>query len=108
MKVVFRPINDRVLLQRLPDEQGLIRLTDAERSGKGVVLSTGPGKWMENENGDWWRRPLAVRPGDIVRFTARWNDLEGTALSEMIDVPDAVLIQEADIWWVEHHNQVCN
>jgi co-chaperonin GroES (HSP10) len=98
--ITFRPNSDRILVQRLSVE-GLIRLTDAEKSGKGVVLSTGPGKWLENENGDWWRRPVGIKPGDIIRFTGRWDDADGLALSAMLGIPDVALITEGDIWWKE-------
>jgi co-chaperonin GroES (HSP10) len=97
---MFTPLNDRILVQRLTPPS-LVALTDGDKSGKGVVLSTGPGKWMETSDGYPYRRPMQVKPGDVIRFTARWDDAEGAGLSEKFGIPDLALITEGDIWWVE-------
>jgi len=69
IKAQMKPLADRVLIKRI-EEPGLIKLTDATNSIKGVVLAVGPGK--RDEDGDLV--PLDVRPGDKVLFNSRWND----------------------------------
>lgn len=92
-------------MQRIPEPKGNVVLTDLEKSGKGVVLATGPGKWMETEEGEWWRRPMTVHAGDLVYFTPRWNDAEG--LGYQLG-PDEVLIYEADVLAVLHHANIAH
>src|SRR6266446_2066308 len=94
-------LDDRVLVRRMEDREGLI-LTDKPKGIKGIVLATGPGKWIP---GDWWkigecklramkaqvwpsllpreqeyewfpghRQPIEVQPGMSVLFNSKWND----------------------------------
>jgi chaperonin GroES len=76
----WQPMGDSVLIERLePIERkpgSEIVLTDIKHTGemllrKGRVLAVGPGK--RDEDGD--RVPCDVKPGDLVIFNARWNDL---------------------------------
>jgi hypothetical protein len=128
--------DDRVLVRRI-EEPSSILLTDKPKSIKGVVLAVGPGKWIpgtwwalgENdfcEHGDpidcgcthYWipgyRETPEVKPGQIVAFNSRWNDLshaenKGTGadgkgklerpLSYKLD-KNVHLIREADIFGV--------
>ena len=116
--------DDRVLV-RLIDEPSIILLTDKPKSIKGIVLAVGPGKWVP---GTWWhfltgerwrwidghREPVTVKPGQIVAFNSRWNDLthaenKGTGadgkgklerpLSYKLD-QNVHLIREADIFGI--------
>jgi hypothetical protein len=90
---------DHVLIRRV-EEPTSIRLTDAPKGIKGIVLAVGPGKWKD---GGWWkcnsghtdcagyehsvnskgdsyhwipgrREPLEVKPGMSVLFNSKWND----------------------------------
>ena len=83
----FRPLDDRVLIRRLPDLDVKSALFMPEcvilLSKRGVVVAVGPGK----RDKDGFRRPLAVRPNDIVYF-GRYTDF---------DDGEYLLIQEADI-----------
>jgi co-chaperonin GroES (HSP10) len=87
-------MEDQVFIERLEpidrDRTGQIVVTDMETADnkmllrKGRVLSVGPGKWIP---GTWWhfktgwewldgyREKPTVKPGDLVIFNARWNDL---------------------------------
>jgi co-chaperonin GroES (HSP10) len=77
----IEPLNDRILVRRLDSvtTSHLIIVPDAYRpkSGRGVVLATGPGKYLYMESGKKVRRPMGVKQGDVVTFGARWDDLEG-------------------------------
>jgi hypothetical protein len=129
--------DDRVLIRRIEEPSNLV-LTDRPKSIKGLVLAVGPGKWI---SGTWWkigpdefcnqhgypvdcgctyhwidgyRERVTVRPGQIVAFNSRWNDLshaenKGTGadgkgklerpLSYKLD-PLTHLIREADIFGI--------
>jgi hypothetical protein len=121
-----------VLVRRIEEPSGLV-LTDAPKSIKGVVVAVGPGKWVP---GTWWHglhrveetgfwdigwywtdgyhETPEVKPGMIVAFNSRWNDLahaenKGTGadgkgklerpLSYKLD-KNVHLIREADIFGV--------
>jgi hypothetical protein len=87
---------DRVLIRRM-EEPSFLHLTDAPKSIKGIVLATGPGKWIPGDwykVGEWfeWRKnkpmlkagdwewfpghyqPMEVKPGMSVLFNSKWND----------------------------------
>lgn len=66
----WKVTDDRVLVRRIEEPSNLL-LTDKPKSIKGVVLAVGPGKRDE----DGYREPVTVRPGQIVAFNSRWNDL---------------------------------
>ena len=83
-----RPLNDRVLIRRIADSgngSAIIALPESARvpSRRGVVVSVGPGK----RGADGSRRPLAVKPGNVIYF-GRYTDYDDGEL---------LLIQEADI-----------
>ena len=84
---MLRPLNDRVLVRRMPEPplSTLIVIPDIAKPASmlGVVVAVGPGKRLE----DGARLPLDVKPGDLVRW-GPYNDYEDD---------DLVLIQEADI-----------
>ena len=65
----IRPLHDRVLIQRIEEEQQarggiIIPDTAKEKPQRGKVIATGDGKINE----DGTRRPLDVKPGDQVLF----------------------------------------
>jgi chaperonin GroES len=97
MRYTIEPLDDRVLVRRIPEAEGLIIAPDIakELAGRGEVLAVGPGKMMKGG----WRRPVAVNIGDIVHFSSRWNDLPMSTITD-----DLVLIQEMDIAVVECRN----
>lgn len=87
----FRPLHDRILVRRLPDKRSsAIVLTDKERSLRGEVLATGPGKYCCDHGRI---RPTGVIPGQVVYF-GQYSDYEEG---------DVLLITEADIRGVEEN-----
>ena len=69
MATSIRPLHDRVLIQRIQEEQQarggiIIPDTAKEKPQQGKVIATGDGKINE----DGTRRPLDVKPGDQVLF----------------------------------------
>ena len=69
METSIRPLHDRVLIQRIEEEQQarggiIIPDTAKEKPQQGKVIATGDGKINE----DGTRRPLDVKPGDQVLF----------------------------------------
>lgn len=86
----IKPLHDRVLVRRVDLPQGLIVIPEQyrEASCEGQVVAVGPGK----RRPDGSREPMAVKPGDVVMFTGRWNDAADQLPS------DYTLIQQGDIW----------
>jgi co-chaperonin GroES (HSP10) len=115
----FKPLRDGVLVCLLPSRPhplGLIiqrehpafhdvvsKQTDGTHgdyrhvSAEGIVVSVGPGKL--NKTGKSFI-PTTLKPGDNITFTAGWDDLEGA-------IPGHVLIQEADVWWLNAKASDC-
>jgi chaperonin GroES len=83
----LRPMNDRVLVRRLPEPpiSALIIIPEVAQpdSMLGEVVAVGPGKRLPTGE----RLPLDVKPGDLVRW-GPWTDYDDGEL---------VLIQEGDI-----------
>lgn len=92
MKV--RPLNDRILVKRLPLEAQMSRIIapeiSREPSYRGIVMAVGPGK--RGKKGQ--RIPCDVKPGDVVLF-GQYTDFEQDNL---------VMIQEQDVRYVECQN----
>jgi chaperonin GroES len=88
----IKPINDRVVVERLEDEEktsGGIIIPDSakEKPQEGKVVSVGPGKVADH--GD--RLPLQVGAGDRVLFSKyAGNDVK-------IDGVDYIIMREDDI-----------
>jgi len=85
-----RPVADRVLLLRLPDDGSstlIIPDVAQQSSHRGKVERMGPGKF-DLKRGS--RKPLSVKLGDVVQYQSCDLD-DGTF----------VLIEEADILFVE-------
>jgi chaperonin GroES len=88
----FRPLHDRLLVQRLEEEEKskggiIIPDTAKEKPQQGRVLAVGPGR--RDENGELM--PLDVRSGDKVLFAK----YAGTEIK--IDGEDRVILREEDV-----------
>lgn len=88
----LRPLNDRVIVQRMESEQKtkggiIIPDTAKEKPQKGKVIAVGEGK--PGENGK--RIPLNVKEGDIVLFS-KYAGNEVT-----IDDQEYLIMREEDI-----------
>lgn len=92
MAKTIRPLNDRVLIQRLEAEQktaGGILIPDnaKEKPAEGKVVSVGSGKILD----DGSRRALEVKEGDRILF-GKWS---GTEVK--IEGVDYLLVKEEEI-----------
>ncbi|HXK23522.1 MAG TPA: co-chaperone GroES [Myxococcota bacterium] len=88
----FRPLHDRLLVQRLDEEQKsrggiIIPDTAKEKPQQGRVLAVGPGR--RDDKGEVV--PLDVRTGDTVMFAK----YAGTEIK--IDGEDRVILREEDV-----------
>lgn len=88
----IRPVNDRLLIQRLEEENrsaGGIIIPDSakEKPARGRVIAAGPGKIKEAGK----RIKLQVKKGDVVLF----SKYGGTEVK--IDGKDYLIIREDDI-----------
>ena len=88
----YRPLHDRLLVQRLDGEEKsrggiIIPDTAKEKPQQGRVLAVGPGR--RDENGELV--PLDVRSGDKVMFAK----YAGTEIQ--IDGEDRVILREEDV-----------
>jgi len=93
--VAFRPLQDRVLVRRIEEEEKsrggiIIPDTAREKPMEGEVLAAGPGARGE----DGKLHPLDVKVGDRVLF-GKWS---GTEIK--IDGEDLVVMKESDIMGV--------
>jgi chaperonin GroES len=91
----FRPLQDRVLIRRVEQEQktaGGIIIPDTvkEKPMEGEVVAVGPGARSE----DGKIHPLDVKPGDRVLF-GKWS---GTEIK--IDGEELIIMKESDIMGV--------
>ena len=91
----FRPLQDRVLVRRIEEEEKtkggiIIPDTAKEKPMEGEVLAAGPG--IRGEDGKL--HPLDVKIGDRVLF-GKWS---GTEIK--IDGEDLVVMKESDIMGV--------
>ena len=88
----IKPMNDRVLVLRVAEEQKtaggiIIPDTAKEKPQEGKVVSTGPGKMSD----DGKRVPLEVKKGDRILF----SKYAGTEIK--IDGVEHVFMREDDI-----------
>ncbi|VAW37833.1 Heat shock protein 60 family co-chaperone GroES [hydrothermal vent metagenome] len=88
----IRPLNDRILVKRLEEEEktaGGIIIPDSakEKPAEGKVIAVGPGK--RNDNGD--RVAMDVKEGDSVLF----SKYGGTDVK--IDGEDYLIMREEDV-----------
>jgi chaperonin GroES len=88
----FRPLHDRLLVQRLEEEEKsrggiIIPDTAKEKPQQGRVLAVGPGR--RDDKGEI--HPLDVRSGDRVLFAK----YAGTEIK--IDGEDRIILREEDV-----------
>ena len=88
----IRPLNDRILVQRIEAEQktaGGILIPDnaKEKPAEGKVIAVGSGKIIEDGN----RRTLEVKVGDRIIF-GKWS---GTEVK--IDGVEQLLVKEDEV-----------
>jgi chaperonin GroES len=88
----IRPLNDRVLVTRVEEEQKtaggiIIPDTAKEKPQEGKVVATGPGKIGDDGN----RTPLNVKKGDKILF----SKYAGTDIK--IDGVEHIFMKEDDI-----------
>jgi chaperonin GroES len=88
----FRPLQDRVLIRRVEEEEKtaggiIIPDTAKEKPMEGEVVAAGPGARAE----DGSIRPLDVKAGDRVLF-GKWS---GTEIK--IDGEDLMIMKESDL-----------
>jgi chaperonin GroES len=93
--VKFRPLQDRVLVRRIEEEEKtkggiIIPDTAKEKPMEGEVIAAGPG----SRDDDGKLHPLDVKVGDRVLF-GKWS---GTEIK--IDGEDLVVMKETDIMGV--------
>ena len=93
--VKFRPLQDRVLVRRIEEEEKtkggiIIPDTAKEKPMEGEVIAAGPG----TRSDDGKLHPLDVKVGDRVLF-GKWS---GTEIK--IDGEDLVVMKESDIMGV--------
>jgi chaperonin GroES len=91
----FRPLHDRVLVQRLDEEEKtaggiIIPDTAKEKPSQGKVIAVGPG--ARDENGE--RQPMDVQVGDRILF-GKWS---GTEVK--VDGEEYLIMKESDIMGV--------
>ena len=91
----FRPLQDRVLVRRIEEEEKtkggiIIPDTAKEKPMEGEVIAAGPG----TRDDDGKLHPLDVKVGDRVLF-GKWS---GTEIK--IDGEDLVVMKESDIMGV--------
>ena len=88
----FRPLQDRVLVRRIEEEEKtkggiIIPDTAKEKPMEGEILAAGPGA----RGDDGKLHPLDVKVGDRVLF-GKWSGTE-----VIIDGEDRLIIKESDI-----------
>lgn len=87
-----RPLHDRVIIKRIPEEQKskggiIIPDTAKEKPLEGRVVATGPGRSLDNGK----IRPMVVRPGDRVLFVK----YAGSELN--IEGEELLMLREEDV-----------
>ena len=90
--MAFRPLGDRVLVERVEEEEKtkggiIIPDTAKEKPQEGKVISTGPG--ARDDSGKI--HPLDVKTGDRILF-GKWS---GTEVK--LDGKDLLIMKESDI-----------
>ncbi len=95
MALKIRPLHDRVVVKRLPEERTtaagiVIPDSAAEKPMRGEVLAVGTGKVLDNGQ----VRPVQLKVGDIVLF----GKYAGTEVK--IDGEEIVVMREEDIMGV--------
>ena len=95
MQLNIRPLHDRIIVQRLPEEEKtsggiIIPDTAKEKPQRGKVLYTGKGKTTD----DGKHVPLEVKPGDEILF-GKYSGTEFT-----VGKDELLMMREDDIYGV--------
>ena len=82
---IVNPTSDRITVKLLEEPaKDSVVLTDKQPliggMRKALVLKCGPGKLVDGGKKGWWRRPMSVKPGQVV-YIGNWVDLEGNRLA---------------------------
>ena len=90
--MAFRPLHDRVLVERVESEEKtaggiIIPDTAKEKPQEGIVISAGPGARSD----DGKVHPLEVKAGDRILF-GKWSGTEAK-----LDGKDYIIMKESDI-----------
>lgn len=89
----IRPLHDRVLVKRKEGQDktpGGLHIPDVakEKSSEAEVLAVGPGLFQSNGE----RRPVEVKPGDVVFLSSRYSGSELT-----VDGQKYTMLREEDV-----------
>ena len=95
MNINIRPLHDRIIVQRLPEEEKtsggiIIPDTAKEKPQRGKVLSTGQGRTTDEGK----CLPLEVKPGDEILF-GKYSGTEFKVGNE-----EFLMMREEDIYGV--------
>jgi len=71
MKQTFKPINDKIIVERIENKETtkggiIIPEQGKERPNEGVIIACGPGKMLDDGN----YKPMQVKKGDKIMFSA--------------------------------------
>ena len=89
--MAVKPLNDRILVKRIEDEQRstggiIIPDTAKEKPLQARVISTGPGRWEKGE-----RIPMEVKEGDLILI----GKYGGTEIK--VDGEDHLILREDEV-----------
>ncbi|MBO0797834.1 MAG: co-chaperone GroES [Blastocatellia bacterium] len=92
MSTSIRPINDRIIVQRIEEQEQMrgglyIPDTAKEKPQEGKVIAVGNGKLLENGT----RTPIDIKPGDRVLF----GKYAGTEIK--LDGEEYLILREDDV-----------
>ncbi|MBO0721920.1 MAG: co-chaperone GroES [Blastocatellia bacterium] len=92
MSTSIRPINDRIIVQRIEEQEQMrgglyIPDTAKEKPQEGKVIAVGNGKLLENGT----RTPIDIKPGDRVLF----GKYAGTEVK--LDGEEYLILREDDV-----------
>lgn len=92
MATSIRPINDRIIVQRIEEQEQMrgglyIPDTAKEKPQEGKVIAVGNGKLLENGT----RTPIDIKPGDRVLF----GKYAGTEVK--LDGEEYLILREDDV-----------
>jgi chaperonin GroES len=92
MATSIRPLNDRIIVQRIEEEEQMrgglyIPDTAKEKPQEGKVIAVGNGKLLENGN----RTPIDIKAGDRVLF----GKYAGTEIK--LDGEEYLILREDDV-----------
>jgi co-chaperonin GroES (HSP10) len=102
---MFKALHDYLLVrpEKTPEFSPLVVISK-DRMNRGTVVAAGPGKWLRTKSGlihepeSGVFLPNTVKVGDFVTYTdldifPKWRERDG--------MEQFVIIQEADVTWIE-------